>query len=185
MKVPPAGKATLLVTLPLAALAVAALAVAALAVAALAQIAGPPPLKMGLWQTEVTSTVTGMPEMPAGRGPIGRRTVTQGCLTPDTWKKGLEDFNRHQQDTDCKVTNMHEDSSGIALNETCTSEQFTSAVHFELTFDNSEHTHGSATVHMTGPHFPQGMDSHISMTSHYLGASCGDIKPGDSKVIHE
>jgi len=46
--------------------------------------------------------------------------------------------------------------------------------------------HGTAKVHITGSAFPQGMTMNMALTSHYLGASCGDVKPGEGKVIsHE
>lgn len=148
-----------------------------------AQSAEAPPVKMGLWQTETSTSMPGMENMPAGHGK--RTTVTQGCLTPDTWKS---EFQRIQnaQSSNCKVSNTRQDSHSLSFDETCTSDQYNTTAHFEGLFDNDEHMHGSGKVQITGAASPQGMTMNMTLTSHYLGASCGNVKPGEGKVIrHE
>ena len=162
------------------------LSFAALAAAALAQTPDTPPIKMGLWQTEVNTTMAGMENMPQGRtGAAGHRIVSQGCLTPDTWKSEMGKLNDEQHRAECKVTNLQQDSHGVSFDEGCTSETYNSSFHFEAVFDGDDHMHGSAKAHISAQGMPQGMDMHMTMTSHYVSASCGDIKPGGSKVIHE
>lgn len=57
-------------------------------------------------------------------------------------------------------------------------------MHFEAQFDGNDHMHGTGKMQMTGQAFPQGMTMNMTMSSHYVGADCGDVKPGSAKVIH-
>lgn len=101
------------------------LSLAALAISAsVAQISDIPPVKMGLWQTEVSTTMAGMENMPgghAGAGAGNHSSVTQSCMTPETWKNDLEKFHQSQHSTDCNVTNLHVDSHGMLFDQTCSS----------------------------------------------------------------
>lgn len=151
---------------------------------AAAQTLEPPPIKMGLWQSEVTTTMEGMP-MPSGQG--GRTVVTQGCLTPDTWKKDIQGMQQHMRNTDCSMSNFQQDSHHVSFDESCTSSQagFANTIHFEMLIDDPENGHGHADMKMTGPNLPQGMAMHMNMTTKYLKADCGDVKPGEGKVVHQ
>jgi len=151
-----------------------------------AQSVEAPPIKMGLWQTETSTAMAGMENMPAGQGGAGRHTsVVQGCLTPETWKNEFQKI-QNEQSGNCTASNTHQDSHSLSFDETCKSDAYNTTAHFEALFDNSEHMHGTAKVHITGSAFPQGMTMNMTLTSHYLGADCGDVKPGEGKVIsHE
>jgi len=159
---------------------------AASASAAYAQSVDAPPIKMGLWQTETSTSMAGMENAGAGReGDDKHTSVVQGCLTPETWKNEFQRI-QNEQAGNCTATNTHQDSHSLSFDETCKSDEYTTTAHFEALFDNSEHMHGTAKVHITGSAFPQGMTMNMALTSHYLGASCGDVKPGEGKVIsHE
>jgi len=165
------------------ALSVPALAALLLGFAVEAQSPEPPPIKMGLWQTEVTTTISGMENMPAGRG--DRTTVTQGCLTPESWQSDFAKFHQGQHDADCTMSNMHQDTHGVSFDEACASGSYTTNVHFEAQFDGDNHMHGTATARMTGQAFPQGVTMNMSMASHYLSSDCGDIKPGHPRTVRE
>ena len=152
--------------------------------AAHAQTVEPPPVKMGLWQTETSSAMTGMENSPMARAGGGKhKTVTQGCLTPETWKSEFQKLH-NEDDSDCKISNTHQDSYSLSFDRICTSERFNTNAHIEAQFDDSEHMHGTGKVQISGAAIPQGMTMDISLSSHYLGASCGDVKPGEGKVIH-
>jgi hypothetical protein len=138
---------------------------------------------MGLWQTEANTSTAGMENSPMAHAGGKHSTVSQGCLTPETWKK---EFAKIQDNPDCKVSNMHQDAHSISFDETCASERHNTNAHFEGQFDDSEHMHGMAKVQITSPNFPQAITMNMALTSHYLGADCGDVKPGEGKVIrHE
>jgi hypothetical protein len=151
--------------------------------AAQAQTLEAPPIKMGLWQTESHATITGMENSPMGQAMGGSHSnVTQGCLTPETWKNSFQNM-QNQMQSSCKASNMHQDAHSITFDEACTSERYTSNVHFEGLFDDNEHMHGNVKVVMTAASLPQGMTMIMTMKSHYVSASCGDVKPGEGKVV--
>lgn len=158
---------------------------ASLASIAAAQTLEPPPIKMGLWQSEVTTTMEGMPTMPSGMG-SGHTIVTQGCLTPDTWKKDIQGMQQHMHNTNCTLSNFEQDSHHVSFDQACTSAQagFSSNTHFEMLIDDPENGHGHADTKMTGSNIPQGMAMHMTMKTKYLSADCGSVKPGEGKVIH-
>ena len=106
-------------------------------------------------------------------------------MTPETWKNDLEKFHQSQHSTDCNVTNVHRirmafHSTRLALRRAAITQQCT----FEAQFEGNDHMHGTAKMQMTGQAFPQGMTMNMTMNSHYVGADCGDVKPGSAKVIH-
>jgi len=153
-----------------------------------------PPVKMGLWESSITSTIGGMtipPEVAARLQAMGRpvpgstphTTVTQSCMTKEEWAKSFEKMNNNE--AKCTYTNRNFTSEKISFDMSCASEHggvFTG--HFEMLIDNDEHTHGSA--HMKGEAGQGGgqpMTFDTTLSSHYLGADCGDVKPGDAKVI--
>jgi hypothetical protein len=51
---------------------------------------------------------------------------------------------------------------------------------------DDEHGHGSGHMKsdQTGPN-GQAFQVDSTMDTHYLGADCGDVKPGDAKVIKQ
>ncbi|HEX3985918.1 MAG TPA: DUF3617 domain-containing protein [Acidobacteriaceae bacterium] len=152
-----------------------------------AQTVEPPPIKMGLWQSEVVTTMEGGSNSPMGQAMAGGHTiVTQGCLTPDTWKKDIQGMQQHMRNTDCTMSNFQQDPHHIAFDEACATGQagYSNHIHFEMLIDDPENGHGHADMKMTGPAFPQGMSMHMAMKTKYLAADCGDVKPGEGKVIH-
>ncbi len=154
---------------------------------AAAQTLEPPPIKMGLWQTESTTSVEGAPaDSPMAQAMThgGRSNVSQGCLTPDTWKNEFQHMQQ-RHDAECNQSNFQQDSHHISFDEQCGGQSgYTSSVHFEMLLDDTENAHGKADVKMSGPAFPQGMTMHMSMKSKYLSSNCGDVKPGEGKTIH-
>jgi hypothetical protein len=156
---------------------------------ALAQApSGPPPVKMGLWQSEVTTTVAGAPDSPMGKamgGAGGRTTVTQGCLTPDSWTKEIQGAQRRRS-SECSQSNFQQDNHKVTYDETCSSQGgYSTNVHFEMLIDDPENAHGHADMKTSGPAFPQGMTMHMTMKTKYMSSDCGSVKPGEGKVIHQ
>jgi Protein of unknown function (DUF3617) len=153
-----------------------------------------PPVKMGLWESSITTTIGGItipPDVAARLEAMGRQvpgstphtTITQSCMTQDEWTKSIERMN-DSKETKCTYTNRSITSSKFSFDLSCASEHggvFTG--HFEMNVDNDEHTHG--TAHMKGEMGPQGQPMTIdtTLTSHYLSANCGDVKPGEGKTI--
>jgi hypothetical protein len=159
------------------------LSLAAIAVAGMAQLSEVPPVTMGLWQTETSSTVTGLENTPmAGMAAaIGRAHVSQSCLTPEKWKSDIQGFNAKQQHG-CTMSNLQQSAQEISFDEVC-SQNGVNKSHVDILIDSAEHAHGTVVMTMTMPNLPQPMTINMSMISHYLGAECGDVKPGSGKII--
>ncbi|MGA8160800.1 MAG: DUF3617 domain-containing protein [Acidobacteriaceae bacterium] len=152
-----------------------------------AQTIEPPPIKMGLWQSEITTTMEGMPNLPSGHAmAAGHTVVTQGCLTTDSWKKEMQGMQGRMRNTQCTMSNFQQDSHHVSFDESCSASQagFANTMHFEMLIDDTENGHGHADMKMTGPNLPAGMAMHMTMKTKYLSADCGDVKPGEGKVIH-
>jgi hypothetical protein len=162
-------------------------AVLASVTVALAQDVAPPPIKMGLWQTETTTTMSGAPDNPMGRamGGGGRSTVTQGCLTPDTWTKEIRNAQQRRRAGECTQSNLQQDGHKLTYDEVCSNQGgYSTNIHFEMLFDDPENGHGSMDMKTSGAAFPQGMTMHMTMKSKYLSSDCGSVKPGEGKVVH-
>jgi hypothetical protein len=159
------------------------LCVVAFAVSSVAQLSEVPPVSMGLWQTETTSTVTGIENTPmAGMAAaLGRAHVTQSCLTPEKWKSDIQGFNAKQQHG-CTMTNLHQDAHEISFDEACGPNGANNS-HVDILIDSAEHAHGTVLMKVTMPNLPQPMTVNVSMISHYLGSACGDVKPGEGKMV--
>jgi len=144
-----------------------------------------PPIRMGLWESEVTTNVSGAPDLPMGRGVDGgHTTVTQGCLTPESWTKEIQGAQQRHA-ADCTQSNLQQDPHKVTFDEVCSNQGgYSTNVHFEMLIDDPENGHGHAEVKTSGPAFPQGMTMHMTMKTKFLSSDCGSVKPGEGKVIH-
>lgn len=145
---------------------------------------GPPPVKMGLWQTTVTSQISGLPNMPSGM-PAAKPMVNQSCMTPDSWQKGMTDLQQQLQRTKAECTNVKLQHNGnqFIYDEQCAQGGNNTTVHMVWTVDDQENMHGDSNAQMSGAAIPQGVTMHATMTSKYLSSDCGNVKPGESKTV--
>jgi len=148
------------------------------------QLSEVPPVTMGLWETDTTSTVTGVENTPmAGMAnAVGRPHTTQGCLTPERWKSDIQGFNARQQ-TGCTLSNLHQDAHEIAFDQTCVSARGTHTAHVDILIDSAEHSHGTVVMTIADPALPQPITVNVSMVSHFVSPVCGEVKPGEGKMI--
>jgi hypothetical protein len=166
-------------------------AAALVALSSLAHAQSAPPVKMGLWQSTVVSTMTGI-ELPpevvermkaAGRtipGSAPKTTVTQGCLTPEKWQ---DNWQRAQSGQDCLTKNLKLDASGMSADIECKTDRGTSTGHTQVTFISSEKVHGTTHMEITTGRSPQPMVMNITLDSVYQGSDCKGISPDGAKVI--
>ncbi|MHB1935969.1 MAG: DUF3617 domain-containing protein [Acidobacteriaceae bacterium] len=160
--------------------------------AALAQTSEPP-VKMGLWQTTVTSSMSGIqlpPEVAARLQAMGRplpmgqshTMITQSCVTREKWK---DMFSNMQRNRDCQFTNQHQTSSSLSADMVCKSPDGKSGSngHIEVNFPSSTKMHGKAHVATTVQSQPQPMVSDVSFDSVYQGADCKGISPDSPKIV--
>lgn len=186
IRFPKAGSVTLLLSLATFAISVPALA--QVSETPPPQLSETPPVKMGLWQTETNATVTGLENTPmaamASRMGAGQTHKSQSCLTPDSWKKGIQGINERQR-SGCTISNMQQSSQEVSFDEVCDSGGGTKhSAHVDILIDSDEHAHGTILMKMEDPRLPQPITINTSLISQYLGAACGDVKPGEGKIVH-
>jgi hypothetical protein len=172
---------------------VAALALAAISVLVFGQ-GQSPPIKMGLWETTVNQTMTGLripPDVEARMKAMGRpmpgstSATVQACYDEEQWRKNLGDLPSNQ-DRRCTRNNIVQDSRHMSMDLVCVDAngQPTVSGHMEMIFDSREQVHGTMAMKGTQagrPGMPVNVETRV--TSHFLSLDCGGLKPGDSKVI--
>jgi len=143
--------------------------------AAMYQLPATPPMKMGLWET-TSSMKMSMPgmNMPAGAG--GRTTTVRACLTPERY---AQDLATSQQQHDCTVTNQSFGAGTYSFDIACP--RGNAKGHFEMKWEGDT---GHGTMHMDMTAGDRAMSMDNTMTTKYLGADCGAVKPGTPQVVH-
>jgi len=160
-------------------------------VAVSGQAPAPPPMKMGLWQSTSTATMSGLTLPPdvvarlqaAGRpipGSQPHTTVVQSCVTPDSWKKMFTDM---QQNKDCVFSNVQQSSSGMTADVTCKGGRGETSGHFEATFVSTEKITGKVHMTITMVSQPNPITADTTFESVYQGSDCKGVAPGEGKVV--
>jgi hypothetical protein len=148
-----------------------------------AQTITPPPMKMGLWQTEVSVEMSAMPD---GASVPPRIVTTQTCMTPDTWKNSISNAQNRMRNAslNCTTSNVEQDSHHYTADVQCTGQQgFTTTVHVDVQFDSDESMHGTTNTTMTGGNAQMNMTVNSTLKSKFLSSDCGDVKPGQGKMV--
>lgn len=140
-----------------------------------------PPVKMGLWQEEVSTTISGVDGVAA----VPQRDTEQACITPESWRtRGLQASNANR----CTTLNLQWDAHKLSYDERCGGQDSPALVfRMYIMIDNNEHMHGTAgtiiaasgSAHQGSP---QGMWE-STLTASYLGSDCGDLKPGEQRPV--
>ena len=163
------------------------------------------PFKPGLWESDITSTVSGMqipPEMQARlaqmppeqqeriknmMGGAPRTTVTHSCMTKDQFDKWNDSLHQgKEKDEQCTHTNVTNSGHERFFDLSCTSGNSKSTGHVEIFTDSDEKGHGSVHMVRTAMQGPQAMNPitiDVKFDTRYIGSDCGTIKPGDSQTI--
>ena len=143
--------------------------------AAMMQMPSTPPVKMGLWESTVNTTVKLPPGAPNFLGGGPRTTVMHVCFTPDSWAKGV---GPQQDQKSCVRSNEVYNPTGFSFDISCSKGKKTS--HYETTFDNPAAIHG--TVHTDSG--PQGITIDSTTTSRFISSDCGAVTPDKPVVVH-
>ena len=169
-----------------------------------AQTGGAVPVKPGLWETQSTSkTAMSLPPemeariaaMPPDRqamvrsrmaGAAPAQTVTtRSCVAAQT---NLDSFLKEaqQKGVNCTFSNVTKNGSGVSFDTACSNPQWTAKGHSDVQMSDSDHVTG--TMHMTADITTPNGQTHATVenTIHakYLGASCGELKPGASQEVN-
>lgn len=153
-------------------------------------------VKVGLWETTVTSTMTGLPAMPSipdsalaqmppeQRAKIeemikertgGKPTTTRSCLTKDKLEKTNPFENGPKM---CTYTIVSSTSSKLEMKTECTQNDMKMTGDIVVEAVDSENVKGSVHMNSTGGKTASSGAMNISstFTSKWLGAACGDVQ---------
>jgi hypothetical protein len=155
--------------------------------------ASAPPVKMGLWQTTNTVTMSGIqipPDVAARLQAMGRplpmeqptTQILQSCLTPEKWKNMFSDMQRN---SNCEFTNLHQRSDNLSVDMACKSPdgRSSSMGHIEASFPTAEKMHGKAHIETRMQSQAQPIVVEMSFDSAYQGSDCQGVSPSSAKMI--
>lgn len=131
-----------------------------------------PPVKMGLWQTSQTSTVSGIGQL--------HTIVMQSCFTPEGWTNF---FKSMQRDDHCTFIHMKQTSTSLTADVACRSSDSNSTGHFDVSFVSPEKMRGKAHGQVVSQMHPEPMVFDTKFESTYLGADCKGVSPDSAKII--
>lgn len=151
-------------------------------------------VKLGLWQTTITTNMSGLPGIPdsalaqlspdqrakieaAMKQVSGQPMTTKSCMTKDKLEKS-EGFRNAPKS--CTYTVVSSTSSKLEMKLSCTQNGMTMSgnVHVEAT--DSENVKGSIQMNTSGNGSASAggntMNMNSTFTSKWVGAACGDVQ---------
>ena len=125
----------------------------------------PPPIKMGLWEATVTSSLA------------PKALKTRSCLTPQSYQDAMAHIP-----PGCTLTNKTQTATSITGDLSCTLQHggtTTGHIDVEMPDPATVRSKIDLSLNVQG----QTMPMTLTTESHFVSADCGDIAPGQSKVI--
>jgi hypothetical protein len=163
----------------------------------------PIPIKPGLWETTVNGTTSmtlpaaqqaQIAALPAAQQAMIRSRMGGGSPTTITTRAcaaqqtTLNDImsQAQQKNTKCTLSNQTQTASSASFDVSCVSPQGTASGHAQFQMADSDHVTGSMhlTVDASSNGGPMHMTIDNTVTSKYVGADCGTVKPGEGEVVH-
>lgn len=137
-----------------------------------------PPLRMGLWESEITVEISGFP---GGTG-VPSTLVKRHCMQPESWKETMQQMQNQNPSAGCTTANLQQDEHHVAFDQTCKgTDGFLATAHVEMQLDSKEEMHGNLSMKVTAQGLPQPMTSKSTFKSKFIQADCGDLKPGEQQ----
>ncbi len=124
------------------------------------------PVKAGLWENTVYGD-DGKPAMKA-----------LNCFTPTSFADMLGSVNKHPG---CKITAQNTTSKNMTVDMSCDRPRVQMTSHGVIEVIDSEHVRSSTTIKMT-----MSGQTNVSTTKasgQFKSSNCGDVKPGDPKIL--
>jgi hypothetical protein len=134
------------------------------AVVAQGLTSGPPPVKMGLWET----TVSGL---------MGNSYKARVCITPDSYQNAFA-----HMPPGCTVSNMNRSATRTSADIACTLNNAQSTGHFDVTFPDPVTSHSTITINLSIQGQTQAMT--IKTDGRFVSADCGSLEPGKAQIVH-
>jgi hypothetical protein len=123
-----------------------------------------PPIKTGLWEATVTTAV-------------GTSLKTRTCVTSQGFREQLAHLPQG-----CTLSNVQKNSTSMSGDVKCSlSNGVTSSGHIDVQFPDSSTVH--STINVTTTMQGRSMPITITTDSHFVGADCEDLEPGQSKMV--
>ena len=157
-------------------------------VAAAAQKIEPPNIKLGLWETTLSSKWSG--QLPILAEDLSGLTPEQRAKLEEAMKKAVSSpheityercVTKEKLNTSnpshggpCTETTPSSTSSRLVLKLKCTDEKMQMSLTFELEALNTENIKGSGHGSMTSGNHTANVES--TYTSKWIGSACGDVK---------
>jgi len=124
------------------------------------------PVKSGLWENTVYDD-NGKPSMKA-----------LSCMTPSSFADMLGSVNKHPG---CKITAQNMTSKSLTVDMSCDRPKVQMTSRGVLDIIDSEHVRSTTTVKMTID--GKTNESSSKGSAQFKSSNCGDIKPGDPKIL--
>lgn len=125
-----------------------------------------PPIKMGLWEATITSAA-------------GTTMKTRSCMTQQSYQEQVAHIPAH-----CTLANVSRTPTHISGDISCKSPNGTAASsgHFDAEFPDVSTVQSTVSldINVQGHSMPMT----IKTQSHYIGADCGGISPGQAQIVH-
>ncbi|MES2393114.1 MAG: DUF3617 family protein [Acidobacteriota bacterium] len=136
-----------------------------------------PPMKLGLWSTQVSTSVKvpGM-DLPPGMS-TPKEVKVKACLTQATWTKQM---GGGPQAAGCKTSGEVWTPNSYASDISCETPQANATGHIAVRWPDMEHSEG--TVHMEIDASGQHVVTDSVVTSRFLSADCGGVRPEKPEV---
>lgn len=137
-----------------------------------------PPVKMGLWQEQVSTTIGGV----AGVSSAPQRDTEQVCITRKSWStNGLQaSANR------CTLENLRWNAHSLSYDAQCGAQNSVGLIfHMYILIDSDKHMHGTAGTEIATPGSANQGKWESTLTADYIGRNCGDLKPGEQKPVKQ
>ena len=137
--------------------------------AAITQTAGStaatPPIKMGLWEATVTNSLS--------PNPIKSRS----CIDVESYQKSMASVP-----PGCTITNKKQTATSISGDLSCNLQHGGTATgHVDVEMPDASTM--QSTVNLTVTAQGQTVPMKLTTDSHFISADCGDIAPGQGKVV--
>lgn len=124
---------------------------------------GPPPVKMGLWESSINNG-------------MGSGTKVHVCVTAESYQ---EAFSR--MPPGCTMSNTVRGRTHVSSDIACKMHDSTSSGHFDVDFPDAESGHAVMTLNMMIQGHPMAMT--IKTDSHFVSSDCGSVLPGKPQII--
>jgi hypothetical protein len=143
---------------------------ATLLTATLFQAPTAPPMKLGLWESNGTSTI----KQPDGTDKITSR-IMRNCKTKENWLTQMGPTGPHS----CPKVDEVWTRDSYSFNTACPGKPKTGGA--TIHFDTPEAEHGSLDITATPDGMPFNM--HATFTEHWVSSACGDVSPDHPVVV--